>query len=154
MERVHLILPLSHLMMSGRWLNLLVVSFCNEEGILDVVSLSSNALWIIGFMTSPQKACYCPFYQGYLANVVLLLANHLKGRITTNLGIPGGLAVKNLSAMQETSRRCRFSPRVERIPWRRKWQPTPVFLPGKSHGQRTVAGYNPWGHKDQTQPSE
>ena len=33
---------------------------------------------------------------------------------------------------------------------RRKWQPTPVFLPGKSHGQRILAGYGPWGHKSQT----
>ena len=34
------------------------------------------------------------------------------------------------------------------IPWRRKWQPTPVFLPGKSHGQRSLADYSPWGHKE------
>ena len=34
------------------------------------------------------------------------------------------------------------------IPWRRKWQPTPVFLPGKSHGQRRLAGYSPWGCKE------
>ena len=33
-------------------------------------------------------------------------------------------------------------------PWRRKWQPTPVFLPGKSHGQRSLEGYSPWGHKE------
>ena len=33
-------------------------------------------------------------------------------------------------------------------PWRRKWQPTPVLLPGKSHGQRSLVGYNPWGHKE------
>ena len=32
--------------------------------------------------------------------------------------------------------------------WRKKWQPTPVFLPGESHGQRNLAGYSPWGHKD------
>ena len=32
--------------------------------------------------------------------------------------------------------------------WRRKWQPTPVFLPGKSHGWRNLVGYNPWGHKE------
>ena len=37
---------------------------------------------------------------------------------------------------------------LERFPWRRKWQPTPVFLPGKSHGQRSLAGYSPWGHKE------
>ena len=34
-----------------------------------------------------------------------------------------------------------------RFPWRRKWQSTPVFLPGKSHGQRSLASYTPWGHK-------
>ena len=33
---------------------------------------------------------------------------------------------------------------VRKIPWRRRWQPTPVFLPGKSHGQRSLAGYRPW----------
>ena len=32
--------------------------------------------------------------------------------------------------------------------WSRKWQPTPVFLPGKLHGQRSQAGYSPWGHKE------
>ena len=36
-----------------------------------------------------------------------------------------------------------FSPWVRKISWRRKWQPTPVFLPGKSHGQRSLAGYSP-----------
>ena len=35
-----------------------------------------------------------------------------------------------------------------RICWKRKWQRTPVFLPGKSHGQRTLVGYSPWGHKE------
>ena len=38
-----------------------------------------------------------------------------------------------------------FDPWDEKIPWRRKWQPTPVFLPGKSHGQRSLVGYSPWG---------
>ena len=35
----------------------------------------------------------------------------------------------------------------QEIPWKRKWQPALVFLPGKSHGQRSLAGYSPWGHK-------
>ena len=34
------------------------------------------------------------------------------------------------------------------ILWRRKWQPAPVFLPVKSHGQRSLAGYSPWGNKE------
>ena len=34
-----------------------------------------------------------------------------------------------------------------KIPWSRKWQPTPIFLPEKSHGQRSLVAYSPWGHK-------
>ena len=42
---------------------------------------------------------------------------------------------------------CRFNPQVRKILWRRKWQPTPVFLPGKSHAQRSLVGCSSWGHK-------
>ena len=45
-------------------------------------------------------------------------------------------------------KRCRFDPWVRKIPWRRKWKPTPVFLPGNSHGQRILAGYSPRDHKE------
>ena len=40
------------------------------------------------------------------------------------------------------------NPRAGKIPWRRAWQPTPVFLPGKSHGQRSLVGSSPWGRKE------
>ena len=39
-------------------------------------------------------------------------------------------------------------PGLQRAPWRRAWQPTPVFLPGEFHGQRSLAGYSPWGHTE------
>ena len=45
-------------------------------------------------------------------------------------------------------RRFGFSPWVRKILWRRKWQPSPVFSPGKSHGQRSLAGYCPCGHRE------
>ena len=41
-----------------------------------------------------------------------------------------------------------FNSWVREIPWSRKWQPTPVFLTGKFHGQRSLMRYNPWGHKE------
>ena len=41
-----------------------------------------------------------------------------------------------------------FNPEVRKIPWRREWQPTPIFLPGEFHGQRSLAGYSPWGYKE------
>jgi len=39
-------------------------------------------------------------------------------------------------------------PGAQKISWRRKWKPTPIFLPGESHGQRSLAGYSPWGCKE------
>ena len=55
--------------------------------------------------------------------------------------------VKNLPAMQET-----WEMQVQslgwEIPWRKKWQPTPVLLPGKPHGRRSLVGYSPWAHKE------
>ena len=45
-------------------------------------------------------------------------------------------------------RRHRFDPWIGKIPWRRKCQPTPIFLPGEFHGQRSLAGYSPWGYKE------
>ena len=52
--------------------------------------------------------------------------------------------INNLLAMQET----KVKSMGWEDPWRRKWQPTPVFLPGESYGQRSPAGYSPWGHKE------
>ena len=56
--------------------------------------------------------------------------------------------VKNLPAMQETWFQFLGSVAAGKIPCRREWQPTPVFLPGESHGQRSLAGYSPWGCKE------
>ena len=49
---------------------------------------------------------------------------------------------------QSTIGRPVFHPWVGKIPWKRKWQPTPVLLPGKSRGLRSLVGYSPWGHKE------
>ena len=58
--------------------------------------------------------------------------------------LPWWLRGKELVCQYRT---CKFDPWARKIPWRRKWQPTPVFLPGKSHGQRNLVGYSPWGCK-------
>ena len=52
--------------------------------------------------------------------------------------------VKNLPAMQEAG----FDPWVGKIPWRREWLPTPVFLPQEFHGQRSLVAYSPRDHKE------
>ena len=63
------------------------------------------------------------------------------------MGFPGGSVVKNPPAMEEIRMR-RFYPWVGKIPWRKAWQPTPVFSPGESHGQRSLVGCSPQVHKE------
>ena len=58
------------------------------------------------------------------------------------------MLVAKSSPAKAADERHRFHPWVRKIPWRRKWQPTPVFLPGKSHGQRSLAGHSPWGRRE------
>ena len=55
---------------------------------------------------------------------------------------------KELACQCRRHKKCGFSPWVEKIPWSRKWPPTPIFLPGKFHGQKSLVGYSPWGHKE------
>ena len=52
------------------------------------------------------------------------------------------------SGMCLQCRRSRFDPGVRKISWKRAWQPTPVSLPGESHGQRSLVGYSPWAWKE------
>ena len=56
--------------------------------------------------------------------------------------------VKNPPTNSSRHKRQRFDPWVGKTPWRRAWQPTPVFLPRESHGQRGLADYSPWGHTE------
>ena len=62
----------------------------------------------------------------------------------------GGTSGKEPACQCRRHRRLWFDDRVGKIPWRRAWQPTPVFLPGKSHGPRSLAGYGPRVAKSRT----
>ena len=62
-------------------------------------------------------------------------------------GFPGDTSGKEPASQFKRGKRCGFNPWVRKI-WRRNWLPTPVFLPGKSHGQRSLAGYSPRGPKE------
>ena len=63
-------------------------------------------------------------------------------------GFPGGASGRKNLPAKAGDVRCRFSPWLGKIPWRRKWQPTPVLLPEEFHGQRSLAGYSPWDRKE------
>ena len=63
-----------------------------------------------------------------------------------SMDFSGGTSGKEPSCQCRRHKRLRFDPWVGKIPWRRVWKPTPIFLPGESHGQRSLAGYSPWRH--------
>ena len=64
------------------------------------------------------------------------------------MGFPGGAVGKESACQCRRVKRHRFNPWVRKSPWSGKWQPTPVFLPGKFHGQGSLVGYSRWGHKE------
>ena len=64
------------------------------------------------------------------------------------LGLPWRYSGKESTCQFKRCKRYGFDPWVLKIPWRRKWQPTPVFLSGKLHGQRSMVGYSPQGYKE------
>ena len=70
-----------------------------------------------------------------------------KAKWDTLYGFLGGSVVKRICLQCRRCRRCSFDPWVGKISWRRKWQFIPVLLPGRSHGQRNLVGYSPWGGK-------
>jgi len=68
--------------------------------------------------------------------------NVMIGLPKLHTGFPGGASGKESACQCRRHRRRQFDPWVRKIPWRRAWQPIPVFLPGKSHGQRSLGDYS------------
>ena len=66
---------------------------------------------------------------------------------THRVGFPGGARGKELLPVEERED-TQSDLWVGKLPWRRAWQPTPVFLPGESHGPRSLVGYSPWSRKE------
>ena len=83
--------------------------------------------------------------QAFLTVLMRKVGDHDLWLHTWGEGLPWGLSGKESTCQ---GRRPGSDPWVWRIPWRRAWQPTPVFLPGESHGQRCLVGYSPWGRKE------
>ena len=64
------------------------------------------------------------------------------------MGFPGGSSGREPVCQCRRRKRGSFDPWVKKIPWRKAWELTPVFLPGESHGQRSLVGYSPQGGKE------
>ena len=87
----------------------------------------------------------CSMILSYYERQMLLLIIRLW---ITRWDFSCGSAGKEPTCQSRRCKRCGFDPWVRRIPWNRKWQLTPVFLPGKFLGQRSLGGYSPWGCKE------
>ena len=95
-------------------------------------------------VTSHPKTKWLKIQKKSLSVMPGILLNHKKGWFLKE-DFPSGSDGRSICLQW---RRPRFNLWVRKIPWRRKWQPTPVLLPGKSHGWRGLVGYSPWGHKE------
>ena len=73
---------------------------------------------------------------------------HSSAKKKNYIGFPGGTSGEEPPWQCRRCKKCGFNPWVRKIPWRRAWQPSLVFLPGESHERRSLMGYSPWGHKE------
>ena len=114
-----------------------VLSLCSKSQLWSTVYVSAlgGVLW--GSWGNNAWVC-CPL-------APWLLSLGIYSILSFAAGIPRWLSGKESAC---PCRRCRFNPCVGKIPWSRNGQPAPVFLPGKFHGQRSLVGYSPWGHKE------
>ena len=87
---------------------------------------------------------YCPKSCKY---IILCNLHKIYHKLSVIMSFPGGASSKESTCQCRRCKRLEFDPWVGKIPWRRKWHPTPVFLHGKSPEQRRLAGYGPWGCK-------
>ena len=112
-----------------------------------IITYSEPSIHHHSFFPSPKPLAYTDLFTLHTFANMLAFTDNNKSLSHPNMGFCGFSAVKSPPAMQQMWV-CRFDPSVRKIPWRRKWKPPLVSLPGKSHGQRNLAGYSPWGHKE------
>ena len=119
-----------HQINSSKWL-LFMLFFSSD---LEVLICSQSRIW----SRSHQRPVK-------INNLAIQVSNNIRLILCSWVWVLG--LFHWLSSKESTcqSRRCGFDPWVEKIPWRRKWQPAPVFLCGKFRG---LVGYSPWGHKE------
>ena len=92
--------------------------------------------------------CVCVCVYVYLRALCAKLLIYIYIQCEYMWGFPGRASGKEPVCQCRRCRRPRFNPWVRKIAWRRKWQPTSGFLPGKSHGQRSLVDYSPWSCKE------
>ena len=117
-----------------------------------ILPTSTNDAYSLLYMEKNKNTCVIKskLLRCFLSRIISVgpecnQIHHLRREEREDFGCsPVAQRLKHLPAMRKTW----FDPWVEKIPWRRKWQPTPVFLPGESHGWRSLMDYSPRGCKE------
>ena len=113
---------------------------CHTVALADMGTVSRRAgvgsMW--DMVRGPDLTCY----------LFMKIKFYLTKIESICFGLPWWLSSKRIRLQCRRHKRREFDPWVGKIPWRRKWQPTPVFLPEKFHGQRSLVGHSPWGLKE------
>ena len=120
------------------------VSFSSSPLHSLLFSSSSSSAWHRSVQLLQHHLLSRPFFLYLLLWVLFTVLLKIIWLYMCKSGLPWWLRQKIICLQ---CRRPGFSPWLGKIPWRRKWPSTPVFLPGKSRGQRSLAGYSPWNHK-------
>ena len=117
---------------------------CSNSGLDEVICPDSHNTYSIYVVKCMRFKKQQPWF-----SLRILLFSCVATKKAYFPAVPHGLP-RQLSGKESTCQ-CRghgFDPWLGKIPWRRKWQPTPVFLPEMSHGQRSLVGYSLWGRKE------
>ena len=112
----------------------------------------SYSLMVIFFPFNWKKTRVCPSCVRTCRWLMLSSPKKFNHLYPYNSGLPRWQRGKESTCQCKRCKRCGFDPRIGKIPWSRKWQPTPVFLLRKFHVQRNQVGYSPWDRKDWTWP--
>ena len=115
---------------------------------LSVLGSFLSVRWLCRSATVVTQLSSSEFFYCKVVTPCTGTPTHLLLHLWMDKGFPGGASGKEPACQCRRHRRCRFHLWIQKIPWRRAWQPTPVFLPGESHGQRSVAGYSPQGRRE------
>ena len=119
------------------------VHLCVPKAVYQVLSKMNAELSCIPHPSATNV--HCPWWDKFTFACTLMVRFYVAPWYPQLF--PGGTNRKESACQCRRHKRCRFGPWSGRIPWRRKWQPTSVFLPGKSHGQRSLVGPSPLGHR-------
>ena len=96
----------------------------------------------------PDKRTFSVVILSFVTLRLLLTCGDKKSHDTSLETFRGNLLRVRFPRWRQRCKRCEFSPWFGKMPWRRKWQPAPIFLSGKSYRQRRLVGYSPCGHKE------